>query len=103
MRFLPRDEGEIRAQLQDERLQFLQNRSLQLAFRVLFGQAKEVEEIRIAEDEVGCQAIFVAQRVELARMSCSGFLLMAVRSLTSRLIWSCSVRVLHRSRRHISA
>ena len=66
-------------------------------------EAEEVEEVRVAEDQVGREAVLVAEPGQLLLAELSGFLDRAVRSKSMPPILSRSVRTLHRSRRHISA
>ena len=51
--FLPGDKGEIRAEFEDERLEFPQDRLLHVAFAVSPRQSEKIEKIRIVKDQVG--------------------------------------------------
>ena len=67
-------------------------------------QAEEVEEVRVAEDQVGRQPVLVAQGGEFLHDQLVGLLAdSAVRSKSMRRSCARSVRELHRSTRHISA
>jgi hypothetical protein len=52
---LPGHERETDAQLQDERLEFSQNRRLEIRLAVTVVPSQEVQHVRGTEDQVGCQ------------------------------------------------
>lgn len=62
--FLAVDEGETAAQLQNEALDLAQDGGFQVLFAVGVGQAEEVEEVGIAEDQVGSQDVLLAQGLQ---------------------------------------
>jgi hypothetical protein len=57
----PVDEREADPQLQDELLQLAEDGGLQVLLAVGVGQPEEVEEVRVAEDQVGRQLVLLAQ------------------------------------------
>ena len=71
--FLSSDKGEANAKLQDEGLQFAKNRGLQIFLAVSVVQPEEIEEVGIAEHEVGRELVLLAQ--------CGQFLLCQLRRL----------------------
>jgi hypothetical protein len=59
------DEGEAAAQFQDEALQLTENGLFQVLLAVGVGEAEEIQEIRIAEDQIRRQPVLVAQGGQL--------------------------------------
>ena len=59
------DEAEAAAQLEDERLDLPQDRRLDVLFPEGVLESQEIEEVGIAEDEVGRQLVLLAQLLEL--------------------------------------
>src|SRR5207244_3745132 len=59
--FLPGDEGEAGAQLEDELLEFAEDGGLHVLLAVCVGQAEEVKEVGVAEDEVGREYVVFTQ------------------------------------------
>jgi hypothetical protein len=66
MRFWRADEGEPRAQLQDEALQLAEDGRFEVGFVVGVGQAEEVQNVRVAEDQVRRQLVLRAEGGQLA-------------------------------------
>ncbi len=62
---LPGDEGEITAQFQDKRLELAEDRLLHIILDVQAGQTEEVQEIRVAKDQVGGHAVLVPDRSQV--------------------------------------
>src|SRR5438477_313802 len=63
--FLPRDKGEVGAKLEDESLQLSNDGGFDILLGVFTVQAEEVEEVRVAENQVWRDAVFELQRGQL--------------------------------------
>ena len=101
---LPFEKGKPDTQFQDERLHFPQDRSFQVLFGVGVLEAKEVEQVGIAEDQVRRELVFFAELFSsIFGQVPVGFRERAVRSKSMDWIFFSSVRVFQRSIRHISA
>ena len=57
--FLPGDEGEVGAQFQDEGFQLPQDRTLDVLLIVSAAQSEEVEQVRVAEGQIGRHPVLV--------------------------------------------
>ena len=101
--FLAREEGEVTAEFQQKPLEFLQNGRFQIAFTVGILQAEEIKQVRVAENELGCQPVGVSKLLEVLANGRIRQSEIAVRSNIRLRTRSRSVRTLHRSSRHISA
>ena len=51
--FLPFEKGEARAEFEDERLNLAQDGCLQILLRVSVLQSQKIQDVRIAEHEIG--------------------------------------------------
>src|ERR1700719_2590300 len=61
---LPRNEGETIAEFEQEGFDLLQDRGFQLSLAVAVVKPEEIEDVRVAEDQRGREAVFIAQRSE---------------------------------------
>ena len=77
---LASDEREVRAELQEEPLQFPQDGIFQILLAVSLGQPEKIEEVRITKDKSGVTRSSSRSAAISLRATCPGFLLIAVRS-----------------------
>src|SRR5271166_286258 len=61
---LPRNEGETIAEFEQEGFDLSQDRGFQLSLAVAVVKPEEIEDVRVAEDQIGNEAVFIAQRSE---------------------------------------
>src|SRR5437773_5273609 len=71
---LPLDETEAHAEFENECLHLPQNRGLNVLLRVRVFQSQEVQQIRIAKYQIGCQLVLLAQLLEFHRHQLGGLL-----------------------------
>lgn len=100
---LPFDESEPSAEFEQNRLDLAEDGCFEVLLAVGVFQTEEVEDIRIAENEIGRERVVVAESFEFLLDQLFGFFEIAVRSNSIDWMRSRSVRTLHRSTRHISA
>src|SRR4051794_10264662 len=63
--FLAREEREVRTKFQKESLEFLQDCRLQISLAVSILQTQEIEQVGIAENELGCQPVRLPKLLEI--------------------------------------
>ena len=103
IRFWRATKAKPEPELEDEALQLAQDGRLEVLLAVAVLEAEEIEEVRVAKDQVGREPVLVAELGQFPSRKLSGFFDRAVRSKSMPPILSRSVRTLQRSTRHISA
>src|SRR2546425_9698901 len=59
------EKGETDAKFEDERLHLAQDGRFEVFLRISIAQPQKIEHVRIAENEIGCERVPVAQRGQL--------------------------------------